>query len=145
MKRRIARKLPAILVMALGLGSSGSWVAATALGGPIEPNIGLYTTGTIYNSRNVTGTPVVSFQGNPGASSSSGEPFSLGEFHVTALPEGVGTHYDRTPFALDLHVTQVNGAGVPTVDYRGWLAGELDGTVRGSDYSEFDAHIPISD
>lgn len=139
MKPHLARKRPPLhaLALALSLGAATLCIPGQAQAGPIDPRIRFSTTGTIHDSRHVQGTPVVSFQGNPGASATGSEGLShLGEFLVAALPDGVSTHYDRTGFAIGLSISEVNGNRVPTVDDPLWLTGELDGTVTGSDFSD---------
>ena len=75
-----ARKLTkGLCLAALGLLLAGLPVAH---GGPIPSQIDFSTIGSV-DSFNVSGTPVVSFQGATGTIT-SGTPFSLGSFSISA-------------------------------------------------------------
>ena len=94
-----------------------------------------YSTGGTIDGTGVTGTPVISFNSNSGGTFTAPSDFSLGDFHVSALPDGETTTYTNTPFHLSLTINQVNGAAPDPNQTPVTLNGVLNGTVTGSNQS----------
>jgi hypothetical protein len=102
--------------------------------GPIQSQIYFSSIGSV-DSFNVSGTPVVSFQGASGTIT-SGSPFSLGNFVISSPPAGWTTTYTNIPFQVLFKTEAVNGT-VPTpnetpVILTGWLNGTVSAGAAGS-------------
>ncbi len=80
-------------------------LASTAKADPIQATYS--TTGTI-GTTGISGTPDVSFQGVTDGTLTTGQPFSLGQFIVTAPTDGGTTTYG-TPFQITFNVTNSSG------------------------------------
>ncbi|MDR3634553.1 MAG: hypothetical protein P4L84_12170 [Isosphaeraceae bacterium] len=112
-------------------------VAQNAAAGPIPVDESATTWGTI-SSVGVTGSPVVSFEGDVNESN-HGSTIALGWFVVAAPTVGTTT-YDGTPFTINFHANTVAGA-VPTPDQDGILSGVLEGYVSSRGPSSLTAHF----
>ena len=102
--------------------------------GPIQSQIYFSSIGSV-DSFNVSGTPVVSFQGASGTIT-SGSPFSLGNFVISSPPAGSTTTYTNIPFQILFKTEAVNGT-VPSpnetpVILTGWLNGTVSAGAAGS-------------
>jgi hypothetical protein len=121
----LARKLTkGLCLAALGLLLAG---LPAAHGGPIPSQIDFSTIGSV-DSFNVSGTPVVSFQGANGTIT-SGTPFSLGNFSISAPPAGTTTTYSNIPFQILFKTEAVNGTVPAPNETPVVLTGLLNGTV----------------
>ncbi len=95
--------------------------------GPIPSQIYFSSIGSV-DSFNVSGTPVVSFQGASGTID-SGSPFSLGNFVISSPPAGSTTTYTNIPFQVLFKTEAVNGMAPSPNETPVVLAGLLNGTV----------------
>jgi hypothetical protein len=98
--------------------------------GPIQSQIYFSSIGSV-DSFNVSGTPVVSFQGT-GGTITSGSPFSLGNFEISSPPAGSTTTYTDIPFQILFKTEAVNGTAPSPNETPVILSGRLDGTVSAS-------------
>jgi len=101
---------------------------------PIQSQVYFSTIGSV-DSFGVSGTPVVSYQGTSGTIT-SGSPFSLGNFVITAPPAGTTTTYTNIPFQVLFKTEAVNGT-IPTpnetpVILTGWLNGTVSAGAAGT-------------
>ncbi len=113
-----------LCIAALGLLlTSPSMVQA----GPIQSQVYFNTIGSV-DSFNVSGTPVVSFQGASGTIT-SGSPFSLGNFVISSPPAGSTTTYTNIPFQILFKTEAVNGVVPSPNETPVVLTGMLNGTV----------------
>ncbi len=113
-----------LCIAALGLLlASPSMVQA----GPIQSQIYFNSIGSV-DSFNVSGTPVVSFQG-AGGTITSGSPFSLGSFVISSPPAGSTTTYTNIPFQILFKTEAVNGTAPSPNETPVILSGLLNGTV----------------
>jgi len=120
-----------LCIAALGLLLIGPQIAHAD---PIQSQIYFSTIGSV-DSFGVSGTPVVSYQGTSGTIT-SGSPFSLGNFVITAPPAGTTTTYTNIPFQVLFKTEAVNGT-IPTpnetpVILTGWLNGTVSEGAAGS-------------
>jgi len=102
--------------------------------GPIQSQIYFSSIGSV-DTFNVSGTPVVSFQGASGTIT-SGTPFSLGTFAISSPPAGSTTTYTNIPFQI-LYKTEALNGTVPSpnetpVILTGWLNGTVSAGAAGS-------------
>lgn len=105
---------------------------------PIQTNVTFNTIGSV-DSYGVTGTPVVSFQGTPHGTMTTGSAFSLGQFQISAPPAGTTTTYLNIPFQVLFKVESVgNQVPVPN-ETPVVLSGFLEGTVSSADGSTANA------
>ena len=95
--------------------------------GPIQSQIYFSSIGSV-DSFNVSGTPVVSFQGASGTIT-SGSPFSLGNFVISSPPAGSTTTYTNIPFQILFKTEAVNGTAPSPNETPVILTGQLNGTV----------------
>jgi len=105
---------------------------AAAQASPIQTTVRYNTIGSV-DSFGVTGTPVVSFQGTPNGTMTTGSSFSLGHFQISAPPAGTTSTYLNIPFQILFKVESLGGSaptpnGTPVV-----LSGFLEGTVSSTD------------
>lgn len=127
----------------------GSALAALVLGAWFAPEAGAaamssdsiksymeYSTSGTIDSTGVTGTPVIGFNSVAGGAFTAPSSFSLGEFLVAALPNGVSTSYTNTPFHITYLTNKVDSE-VPTVNGTPiTINGVLNGTVNGASQSD---------
>jgi len=78
----------------------------------------------------IVGAPVISFQGVSNGTLVAGQPFNLGQFVVSTMPDGTSTTYNHTPFQIAFTEQTINGAapspnGTPVV-LDGWLSGTVN-------------------
>ncbi|HEV3165771.1 MAG TPA: PEP-CTERM sorting domain-containing protein [Isosphaeraceae bacterium] len=129
-----------------GLGSAlaalllGAWFApqagAAAMSSDSIKSFMEYSTSGTIDSTGVTGTPVIGFNSVAGGAFTAPSSFSLGEFLVAALPDGVSTTYNNTPFHITYLANKVDGS-VPSVNGTPiTLNGVLNGTVHGGSQSD---------
>jgi len=121
--------------MALVLGLSSMAQAATSPSQSAKVLMSYATSGTI-DSAGVSGTPVISFNSVPTGQFTSPSWFSLGEFMVAALPEGVTTSYTDTPFSITYLANTVNGQPVTGATSPIVLTGKINGSVTGASQSD---------
>jgi hypothetical protein len=95
-----------------------------------------YATSGSIGATGVDGTPVVSFNSVPTGEFTSPSAFSLGEFMVSALPNGQSTTYTDTPFSITYLVSQVNGQPIESGFTPIVLTGKINGTVSGASQSD---------
>ncbi len=95
--------------------------------GPIQSQIDFSSIGSV-DSFNVSGTPVVSFQG-ASSTITSGSPFSLGNFVISSPPAGSTTTYTMIPFQILFKTEAVNGTVPSPNETPVILTGWLNGTV----------------
>jgi hypothetical protein len=122
----LARKLTkGLCIAALGLLLARPQLVQAA---PIQAQIEFSTVGSV-DSFNVSGTPVVSFQGTSGIITSSSVPFSLGNFMITSPPPGTTTTYNNIPFQILYKTEAVNGVAPSPNETPVVLTGFFNGTV----------------
>jgi len=95
--------------------------------GLIQSQIYFSSIGSV-DSFNVSGTPVVSFQGDSGTIT-SGSPFSLGNFVISSPPAGSTTTYANIPFQILFKTEAINGTAPSPNETPVVLTGRLNGTV----------------
>jgi hypothetical protein len=98
---------------------------------PIQAQIEFSTVGSV-DSFNVSGTPVVSFQGTSATITSNTSPFSLGHFTISSPPPGTTTTYTNIPFQILYKTEAVNGTAPVPNDTPIVLTGLLNGTITAS-------------
>jgi hypothetical protein len=86
-----------------------------------------YSTSGTIDPTGVTGTPVISYDSVANGSFNAPSAFSLGSFQVAALPAGLSTTYNNTPFHITYLANMVNG-GTPSVN---GTPVTLDGVLNG--------------
>jgi hypothetical protein len=121
--------------VALVLGVSSMAHAAVSPAQSAKVLMSYATSGSI-DSTGVDGTPVVSFNSVPTGQFSTPSSFSLGEFMVSALPNGVSTSYTDTPFSITYLVSEVDGQSVQEGYTPITLTGKINGTVSGASQSD---------
>ena len=83
---------------------------ASAQASPIQTTVTFNTIGSV-DSFGVTGTPVVSFQGASNGTMTTGSPFSLGHFQISAPPAGETSTYLNIPFQILFKVESLGRFG----------------------------------
>lgn len=101
-----------------------------------------YTTAGTIGLSGITGPNAIGFNSVAGGSFLAPSAFSLGEFLVSALPAGVSTTYDNTPFEINYIAQKVNGEtpvdnGTP-IKVTGVLNGTMTGPNQSSVVATFD-------
>jgi hypothetical protein len=121
--------LARMLTKGLCLAALGLLLASPPMvqAGPIQSQIYFSSIGSV-DSFNVSGTPVVSYQGAMGTIT-SGSPFSLGNFQISSPPAGTTTTYTNIPFQILFETEAVNGAAPSPNQTPVVLTGLLNGTV----------------
>jgi hypothetical protein len=109
--------------------------ATAALQSGAATSVMEYTTAGTIGQTGITGPNGISFNAVAGGSLLAPSAFSLGEFLVSALPAGVSTSYENTPFEINYIAQKVNGEtpgenGTPTK-----ITGVLNGTITGPNQS----------
>lgn len=139
----------AALTFAFGLAATAAVPAATMKANTPATLMGYKTSGTIDTSTGITGpTDVVAinFRSVEGGSFQSPSAFSLGEFVVAALPQGVVTTYTDTPFKISYFTDTVDGETPELNETPLTITGVLNGTVSGPSQSDVIATFdPITD
>lgn len=121
------------MAVLLGLGSMAQ--ASTSPSQSAKVLMSYATSGTI-DSSGVSGTPVISFNSVPTGQFTTPSSFSLGEFMVAALPDGVTTSYTNTPFSITYLANSVNGQAVDNTTTPIVLTGKINGSVTGASQSD---------
>lgn len=96
------------------------------------------TSGTIDTDTGVSGpTDVVAinFKSVDDGRFYDASAFSLGEFVVAALPQGVVTTYENTPFKISYFATKINGEAPDHNETPITFSGVLNGIVSGESFS----------
>lgn len=139
----------AALTLAFGLTATVAAPAAPIKGETPATLMSYKTSGTIDTSTGITGpTDVVAinFRSVDEGSFQSPSSFSLGEFVVAALPQGVVTTYTNTPFKISYFTEAVDGVTPDPNDSPITVSGVLNGTVSGPSQSDVVATFdPITD
>jgi hypothetical protein len=125
----------AVAALVLGLALTSQAGAAAMSSDSIKSFMEYSTSGTI-ESTGVTGSPVISFNSVGNGAFTAPSSFSLGEFQVAALPDGVSTTYSNTPFHITYLANKVDGSvpdpnGTPIT-----ISGVLNGTITGGSQSD---------
>lgn len=120
--------------------------AAAAIEAGVATSINEYTTAGTIGLTGITGPNAIGFNSVAGGSFLAPSAFSLGEFLVSALPAGVSTTYENTPFEINYIAQKVNGE---TPDDNGTpikVTGVLNGTITGPNQSSVTAKFdPIAE
>lgn len=128
----------------------GAWLAsdagAAAMSSESIKSFMEYSTSGTIDPTGVNGTPVISFNSVSGGAFTAPSSFSLGEFLVAALPDGVSTTYNNTPFHITYLTHKVDGS-VPTVNGTPiTIDGSLNGTITNGSQSDvvatFNSPVP---
>lgn len=114
-----------------------------ASGASASPTLINYSTSGQIGSTGVSGPNMVSFNSVADGAFVTPSAFSLGEFLVAALPPGVTTTYQNTPFSVTYAIKQVNGkdTSIAPITITGKLNGDLTGPSQSSVIATFN---PIS-
>jgi hypothetical protein len=120
---------------------SGTTVSA-ALEAGTATSVNEYTTAGTIGLTGITGPNAIGFNSVAGGSFLAPSAFSLGEFLVSALPAGVSTTYEDTPFEINYIAQKVNGEtpgenGTPIK-----VTGRLNGTITGPNQSRRASSAP---
>lgn len=100
-----------------------------------EPLISYSTSGTI-GLTGISGPNVISFNSVLTGAYTAPSSFSLGEFLVAPLNDGITTSYTNTPFTITYLTTQVDGATPDPNETPITITGFLQGTINGSSQSD---------
>lgn len=129
----------AALTLTFGLAAGASASAAPMTVGNTATLMSYKTSGTIDTDTGVSGpTDVVAinFRSVDEGSFQSPSSFSLGEFVVAALPQGVVTSYANTPFKISYFAEKVDGVTPEVNETPITFTGVLNGTVSGPSQSD---------
>jgi hypothetical protein len=95
---------------------------------PIETPVTYATYGSV-DGFGVDGPPILTFQGVPYASLTTGSSFDLGHFAVAATPEAGSATYTNVPFHIALRVQSVGDEAPSPNDTPVTLSGRLNAVV----------------
>jgi len=123
-----------------GTGLRAAAVALTLAAGfasaaEAAPLISYSTSGTV-GLTGISGPNVISFNSVATGAYTAPSSFSLGEFLVAPLNNGITTTYDRTPFTITYLTTQVNGETPDPNETPITITGFLQGSINGSSQSD---------
>jgi hypothetical protein len=122
----------AVVALTLGLVAA----PAATLAAPIPPtSVNDYGTSGTIGLTGITGANVISFNSVASGSFLAPSAFGLGEFLVSALPVGVSTTYENTPFEINYIAQKVNGIVPDNNETPIKITGVLNGTVTGPNQS----------
>lgn len=130
---RLVRSWMTSLALVFGVASLTQAAVSPAQSAKVLMN---YATSGSIDSTGVDGIPVVSFNSVPTGQFTTPSSFSLGEFMVSALPNGVSTTYTDTPFSITYLVSQVDGQPIDSGYTPITLTGKINGTVSGASQSD---------
>ena len=125
----------AAVALTLGLLFSTVSTASAASMTPVNSEADYSTAGSIISTTGVMGPNAISFNSVAGGSFLAPSSFSLGEFLVAALPPGVTTTYENTPFEITYIANKINGVVPELNETPIKISGVLNGSQTGPNQS----------